>query len=54
MFAINITTFTLLVRAVRATLTNAFINADAEPSESFIDIVFGSWYEALRVSIFDT
>ena len=54
MLAINITTLALLIRSVGATFAHTLVDADSEPNQGLVDIVFGSGHKALRVGIFDT
>ena len=53
MCAVYVATLALLVRTVRATFANAFVDADTEPSKRLVDIVFGTGHKALRVGVFD-
>ena len=53
-FAIDIATFALAVRAIVATIRHTFVEFDAEPFECLDDILFGTRHEAVRVGVFDT
>jgi hypothetical protein len=53
MLAVYVAAFALFVGTERAALTHAFVNADAEPCESFVDVVLGSGDEALGVGVLD-
>ena len=53
MLAIDVTTFTLLVRAISSALAHTFVNLDAEPCERLVDIILGTGHETLRVGVLD-
>ena len=54
MAAVDVASFALLVRAEFSTLAHTFVDAYAEPGQSFVDIVFGSGNEAVGVGVLDT
>ena len=54
MLAIDVAAFALLVWAVRASFTYAFVYFNTEPCECLVDIIFGSGHETLGVGVFNT
>ncbi len=52
--AIDVAAFALLVWAVRASFTYAFVYFNTEPCECLVDIIFGSGHETLGVGVFNT
>ena len=52
MLAVYVAAFALLVRAEWATFAYAFVYADAQPCEGFVDIVFRSGYKTVGVGVF--
>ena len=46
--------WTMIAFTIGSVLADTLVNLDAEPSEGFGDIFFGSWHEACGVGILNT